>query len=135
MMDNSRDIEKGRLLVLRLCSIVVFISAFVILQYNFSIGTHRLPSQLVRFGLTVWLCVAIYKGSQPARWIAIFLMGIGGVLFLALMFSDEEIAPMARVAAAVAGTIYLLFAGMLWGSSKVIAFLNHQRSLGNDEIR
>lgn len=135
MVGNSQDIKAGREIVFRLSIAVVCISALTILQYNLILGTHKLPQQIVRFGLTIWLCYAIYRGSQPARWIGIALFAIGGVVFALLLLKMKNLDILDGMTVGLNAATYLVFAGSLFGSGKVIAFLNHQRSQPLEDAR
>ncbi len=45
-------------------------------------GPAQLPQQLVRFALTVVLCVFLYRGAAWARWVSGVLFALGSVVSL-----------------------------------------------------
>lgn len=72
----------GRRIVHNIAALIVLISAIVISGYVGAIGTDRLPTQLVRFALTVALAYALRTGRSGARWLTIVLMGLAGIVGL-----------------------------------------------------
>jgi hypothetical protein len=134
-MTTPEQITAGRNIVIRLSWMVICFSAVTILHYNLILGPRKLPEQLIRFALTIWLCYSIYQGSQAARWIAIVLFAIGGVGLIVLVVRLKEMDMFDAISAGVQGATYLVFAGSLLGSAKVIAFMNSQRGQAGEEMR
>lgn len=118
----------GRQILRRHVFAVISISALTILQYNLVIGPDRLPAQVVRFALTLLLCYGIYRGSPLAKWLAVCLFGIAGVLFFSLLLSPGHIGTLNWLTAAANCMTYLLFAWSLIRSTAVAAFLEFQRA-------
>lgn len=61
---------------------MIMASAHVIVSYALSRGTERLPKQLLRFALTLWLAFMVWRGQRWARVLTIALLGIGAVITL-----------------------------------------------------
>ena len=75
---SSRDIS-GRPLVVGVIATTLSMSVIVILLYNIQLGPQALPQQMVRFLLTVGLCIFLYQGANWARWVAGVLFSLGGL--------------------------------------------------------
>ncbi len=73
------QVERGRRLVLAVMVATLTLSVLVIGTFNIVQGSERLPQQIVRFLLTVGLCVFLYRGANWARWVASVLFVLGGV--------------------------------------------------------
>ena len=71
--------EAGERIVLYIVVATLSISAAVIAWTTLATGPEKLPVQLVRFALTVLLCVFLFRGASSARWIAIVLFALGGL--------------------------------------------------------
>jgi peptidoglycan/LPS O-acetylase OafA/YrhL len=117
--------RNGRTIVLVFIILILLVSVGVIGLYVSAFGTTRLPAQIVRFLLTAALCFWLYQGSMAAKWIMVILLGLGGLLALANVSSDN---PVAFAFGAGLATVYLSFAVVMVASSSVNAFLAHQRS-------
>ena len=75
----ERGASNGQGLVIAVVAALISTSALVAVVYYFERGSDRLPSQVVRFLLTVVLCVFLYRGANWARWVAGVLCGLSGV--------------------------------------------------------
>lgn len=82
-------------------------SAIVIVNYNLVVGQDRLPTQLVRFGLTLFLCWALYRGKGWARGVCMVLFGLAG-LAMAYRAVTSSSTLAAMVAAIYLGSVYFL---------------------------
>lgn len=71
--------DTGRWLVLAIIVASLSLSLLAIAAFNISGGPERLPRQIVRFFLTVGLCVFLYRGANWARWVAGILFALGGL--------------------------------------------------------
>ena len=83
-----------------------------------------LATQIVRFGLTSLLMWGLYRGSGVARWIAIVLFGLAGLLGLSSVLQNELVAGVVGV---TIGIVLLTIAGILLASKDVKAFREHQQ--------
>lgn len=61
--------------VCMITSTVIVVTAYVRTQ-----GTDKLPSQAIRFLMTLLLASLLFFGWPPARWITIVLLGISAVV-------------------------------------------------------
>jgi len=66
-------------LVLAVIVATLTLSVLVIVVFNTIQGAQRLPRQIVRFFLTVGLCVFLYRGANWARWVAGGLFTLAGL--------------------------------------------------------
>lgn len=62
---------RGRWFVRVIAAALVSYSAWSILLYVAELGPHRLPGQIIRFGLTVWLAYGLLHAWDGARWLAV----------------------------------------------------------------
>ena len=77
--------ERGRRLI------VFFTVAVIALQVSYLVGDpDRVPQNAVRMALTLWLCVAIYRGSNAARWITASLLFWPVLLRVAALMTPNE---------------------------------------------
>ena len=110
----------GRRIVLAIIVAILAIDTFVIVWSNVGSGTELTPQQVVRFVLTVGLCVFLYRGANWARWVTVVLFGLAGLAGLmggiGLSYSYRE------VAARDGGGLLLIVMGLVYVAS-VIALL------------
>jgi len=85
---------------------------------------ERLYQHVVRFTLTVALCVWMYRGSPIARWIAIVFFGAAGLLGLINFLSGS----FAAFVLGLCSAAYLSFAIVDATSSEAKVFLHQQRT-------
>lgn len=76
-------LDRGRRKVLIVIALCVALSLLNILRLHLSVGTSRLPTQAVRFALTLVLVYFLYKGHNWARilWGVLCLLAIVVVQF------------------------------------------------------
>ena len=120
----SDRIERGRLIVIGYIVALLTISFCVIAFYVLVIGPQKLPAQVIRFALTLALCIGLYHGSSVAKWILIVLLGLGGLLALVPVATGD---PFAIALGLILAVVYLSFAVVMLASKSVKAFLVHQR--------
>jgi multisubunit Na+/H+ antiporter MnhB subunit len=68
--------QRGRRRVRAAIGIFVGTSAVVIAQYLMTIGTDRLPAQIIRFFLTCTLSFFLYRGIRWAHWTIVGLLSV-----------------------------------------------------------
>ena len=105
----------GRRLVVAVMVATIAMSVLVIATFNAVQGPDRLPQQIVRFLLTVALCVFLYRGAGWARWVATVLYGLTGLWSLALGFT--------RLAAAKPGIQMIAFGAIYAACASVLLFV------------
>ncbi len=124
---KSSGIHRGRIIVLVIAAAIIGFSALTISFYVLTVGPHELPSQLVRFALTVGLMVCVYRGFVWARTLAAALFGLGTI---GAAIDVLTMAPEQGVINRGILTIYVLVYGgataALLFSSSVREFLNGQ---------
>lgn len=124
------SVLEGRIKLLTATISVVVLCIATIIQYNIVIGHARLPSQIVRFLLTMLLCTAVYKGSVVAERIGLFLFGVGAVItfgFAIILVMKQ--APLLYSLTMIANALsYAYYAYVLNSSEDVRAFLASRRS-------
>jgi hypothetical protein len=106
--------EAGHRLVLTVIVATLTLSVLVIVASYTIQGPQRLPRQIVRFFLTVGLCVFLYRGANWARWVAGILFAVAGLGSLvdgvgALTISVAGLALLAMGLVYVASAVILLF--------------------------
>jgi hypothetical protein len=121
------DERQGRRTVIAIAAATLIISAITIGTYVVVKGPDRLPSQVVRFVLTVGLMLWLYRGSAVAKWIVIVLFGMAGLFGLLAFVAGNRLA--ATVGAKI-GALYLALITPLLTSPAVDAFLRSQRAGG-----
>lgn len=104
----------GRRLVLAIIVASLAISVLVIVAFTVARGTALLPQQIVRFLLTVGLCVFLYRGANWARWVAVILFALGGVMSL--------VGASAPSSTSMSGLLLLLM-GLVYAASALILLL------------
>lgn len=85
---RAAEVETGRRLLAGHLFALIAVSALTILHYNLAVGHDRLVPQIIRFGFTLMLCRAIYRGSFPAKWFTMILVSIGAVWFAVIIYSN-----------------------------------------------
>ncbi len=111
----------GRRLVLAVIVASLTISVLVIVAFNLGRGPERLPQQIVRFLLTVGLCVFLHRGANWARWVAGILFAFGGVGSLLGGLSALSTS-MGGLLLLVMGLVYLACAVVLFFVPRVRAY-------------
>lgn len=105
--------EAGRRLVLAIIVASLALSVLAILVFNVARGPERLPQQIVRFLLTVGLCVFLYRGANWARWVAGILFTLGGV--------GSLLVGSVALTTSLAGLL-LIAMGLIYAGSAVVLF-------------
>lgn len=105
--------DTGRSLVLAVIVASLSLSVLVIVAFNIGRGPERLPQQIVRFFLTVGLCVILYRGANWARWVAGILFALGGLGSLIGGVASLSTSIMAGLLLVVMGLVYLASAVIL----------------------
>ena len=119
------QIVQGRRIILAVIVTTLTLSALVIIVYNFVRGQDHLHQQVVRFTLTVGLCIALYRGANWARLTVVvlyWLAGMGGLLWGIILLSNNIIVGFILM---TMGWIYLALAFSLCAPS-VRAYCNTQ---------
>jgi hypothetical protein len=80
--------EKAKLDLILIAVVYIFISLASTGLYHFTLGTGKLPSQMVRLLIEVLLLVSLYRERQWARWILIVLSALGGIFGLYSLFGN-----------------------------------------------
>lgn len=76
---DGAEIRRGRVIVLCVIAFAVGFSLVVIVSFNVVSGTQRLPSQIVRFALTLGIAVCLYRGISWARYLLAALFAAAAV--------------------------------------------------------
>jgi len=118
------NVQKGRLIVIGIIVTTLVTDAAIILFSLAIEGTDPLATQIVRFVLTSLLMWGLYRGSGVARWIAIVLFGLAGLLGLSSVLQNELVAGVVGV---TIGIVLLTIAGILLASKDVKAFREQQQ--------
>ena len=106
--------EVGRRLVLAVIVATLTMSVLVIVTFNAVQDPQRLPQQIVRFFLTVGLCVFLYRGANWARWVAGILFAMAGL--------GSLLGGVAALTTSMAG-LGLLVMGLVYVASTVVLLL------------
>ena len=109
-MEDQR--ATGRGLVLAVIVATLALSALAIITSNVVRGSERLPTQIVRFLLTVGLCVFLHRGANWARWVAGVLFILAGLAGLVGGAALVTLSPLGFVVIAM-GLVYLASAYIL----------------------
>lgn len=67
----------GRMTVIMVIAIQLFVSIAVIGFYLWGVGTDRLPQQLIRLGFSILICIGLIKGKNWVRILNLALLGMG----------------------------------------------------------
>lgn len=123
---NAR-IGKGRRKLRAASFALLCTSVFIIIEYNLNLGPNKLPQQLIRIVLTIWLLASVYSGSKIAREISIVLFSIGAIGFLYLLVSTPKLHWLQKLSLLtnLLGYVYYLF--LILASKDVNAFLDSKR--------
>lgn len=116
--------RSGRAILLVCLFLVLLVSIGVTALYVSIRGDERLPSQIVRFALTMLLCFYLYRGHVAAKWIAVILFCLAGGMATTQIWSDS---PLVVFFGGVMALFYLSVAWLLLWSRRVNAFLDYQR--------
>ena len=106
--------EVGRRIVLAVIVATLTMSVLIIVTFNAVQGPQRLPQQIVRFFLTVGLCVFLYRGANWARWVAGILFAMAGL--------GSLLGGVAALTTSMAG-LGLLVMGLVYVASTVVLLL------------
>ncbi|MEO0460613.1 MAG: hypothetical protein AAF219_07205 [Myxococcota bacterium] len=87
---SGRDAARGRRVVVVVGAVLLLNSAIDIALYVLNVGIDNLPQQLVRFIVLLVLVRGLDRGSSAARWIAVVLFTLGGVLSSVQALADDE---------------------------------------------
>ena len=72
-------VATGRWLVVAVIVSALAVSVLNVAAFNVAVGTERVPQQLIRFVLTVGLCIFLSRRANWARWVAGILFALAGV--------------------------------------------------------
>ena len=119
------QIRQGRRILLVVIATCLLLSVSSILSYNLVLGPGKMVPQVVRFLLTVLLCVFLYRGKDWARWLfgllysynCIYALSMGIPLLSQSLWGLMILFP---------GILYLLMVVVLFFSPSVRAFLTAQ---------
>lgn len=107
-----------------------FIASLIALQlsllvlYRSTLGIERLSILMTRFALSCILLSLVYSGSEMAKGISIFLLGITGLAAGITLTQSTD--TLSLVSLGVAASLCLSFAAVLIKSSEVNSFLDYQ---------
>lgn len=82
-------VETGRWLIVAVIVSVLALSVLTAAAFNAAGGTDRQPQQVVRFVLTAWLCIFLYRRATWARWVAGILFLLAGAVSLFAGFASD----------------------------------------------
>jgi hypothetical protein len=123
----SKETKRGRIIVMAIMVATIALSLANIALFNAIVGQEKLPEQTVRLGLTVLLMFFLYTGYSFARWIAVVLFGLGGLLAILGGTRLVSWTPLGFLMILL-GVVYAASAIALAASSSVKAFLQAQRT-------
>jgi presenilin-like A22 family membrane protease len=120
------QITTGRRIVLAVIVATLTLSVLSIFTYNVRLGQERITQQIIRYLLTIGLCVLLYKGANWARWVMGSLLGYTGVLamFGGIAFSFN---PRFSLLLIVMGMVYLAAAAALFFIPAVRAYFSQKK--------
>jgi hypothetical protein len=101
----------GRRLILAVIAATLTLDVLAIVTSSAILGPQRLPQQIVRFLLSIGLCVYLYRGANWARWVAGILYALAGL--------GSLVAGLAALTASMAGLL-LLVMGLVYVASAVV---------------
>ena len=116
--------KAGRRILLAFLALLLLVPAGNIGLSVAARNPKHLPQQVFSFVLAVALFAWLYRGSAAARSITILLAGLGGLLTLTALGSEN---PVVTALAGGMSLLYLSFAAVLLKSAAVKAFLDYQR--------
>lgn len=121
-------IRRGKVAVLVMIAVLLGISVLAITVRLISIGPDRLPSQMIRLGLTGVLLLNLYGGHNWAR-VMTTLLAFGGIVFslVALIGGGQQVSLLLMCIAGLFVSSYGAIAVALLFSPSVNAFLKFQR--------
>lgn len=119
--------NRGQDILIVYIALLLFLSASVTTLYVLRIGTDRLFAQIVRFIVTAFLCLWLYRGSVVARIINILMYGLGGLSIIWLELNHPNGNVIGMIDLWLLGGVYLSFAVVLLTSSSVAEFFMYQR--------
>jgi hypothetical protein len=104
--------EAGRRLVLAVIVASLALEVLTIALFNLQLGPARLPQQIIRFLLTIGLCIFLYRGANWARWLAGVLFALVGPISLVLGLGTLPMTS-GSLLLIVIGTVYMACAVIL----------------------
>ncbi len=124
----STELRRGRAIVISVIAVVVAVEIMTIVLSTVMSGSHRLPMQIVRFVLTVFLSVCLYTGQSWARYTLVGLFGIALILSVGIYPSIRDNANSIMLARFVVATLGYTASGLaLVAIPSVGRFMEHQR--------
>lgn len=126
--DDAAAVRTGQVIVICVIAFAVGFSLLTIALFNLASGTQRLPTQLVRFALTVWLAICLYRGQTWARYLMAVLFALAAVFSVfavPAMLDNADTLVLAFFVAMMAG--YAACAVALVAIPSVGRFMEHQR--------
>jgi hypothetical protein len=124
--DLNADRRTGQvILVVHLTAILLLVGGGLV-QHLVTWGREGSLYLIARLSLIALLCFSLYRGSRVARWLAVGLFALLGLIGLWLASREPDSGAGVYAAQAV---LCLSFAAVLVGSSRVHAFLSHQRAV------
>lgn len=118
------NVQRGRLIVIGII-VTTLVTDAVIIGFSLAFrGLDPFATQIVRFSLTSLLMWGLYRGNGVARWIAIVLFGLAGLMGLSNVLQNDLVA---AVVGGTMGIVLLTVAGILLISKSVEAFREHQQ--------
>jgi hypothetical protein len=125
---RSPSLETGRRRLQQVIVLWVGMELVAITTYLASVGMANLPQQVVRFLITVLLCLALWRGHNGVRWV-VFGLALLAAMFLAAIIVTALVEEQhLSVLLVVWMSGYLVVAGMLLRSKALRAFMVAQRA-------
>lgn len=118
------NVETGRWLVVAVIVSALAVSVLNVAAFNVAVGTEREPQQVVRFALTVALCILLYRRVNWGRWAAGILFSLAGVGSLIVSVASER----GDFLLATIGAVYAAAAAVLLFVPAVHAYFRVGRS-------
>jgi hypothetical protein len=123
----SEEALAGRGLVIGVIATSLIVSLTTTLISERLVEENDLGTDIVRFVLTLLLCLALYQGRGWARWFSVVSFTIGGVGALIAGFIFLPIVPVAAPLLFFMGIIYTGCGIVLWWVPSVAAYFAEQR--------
>ena len=121
----SEDARQGRAVLLWFLSGMVLMSLAVIVFYVRIKGADKLPTQSIRFALTIGLCYWVWSGSLWGKRILLILSLLTAASTFVLRIVLDN--PLAVPFLAAMGNFYFSVGLMLMKNTQVNEFLAYQR--------
>lgn len=123
----SEEALAGRGLVIGVIATSLIVSLTTTLISARMVEDNDLGTDMVRFVLTLLLCLALYQGRGWARWFSVFSFLIGGVGALIAGVLFLRAVPFAAPLLLFMGIAYTGCAIVLWWVPSVAAYFAEQR--------